>query len=570
MVSFTVGFAVILTMALLSASEGTDTCGQKKIIAQEFISNGYKVLAGAWPWHGALFIRNQRSHEYACGVTILTEKFVITAAHCTLDPNEGQRLPSGRVFIKVGQNNLDATEKYAQQHNIERIIRHDGYDVRTFEDDIALMKLYTEITFNSAVQPICLWQGDSSLSKVVGKIGHIVGWGRNELFGLPKDLYEVTVPIISKQDCIDSDPAHYDKFYHGTKTFCAGYVNGTSAGQIDSGGGLFLRIGNHWLLRGIVSNGKLDPNTLAINSKSYVTFTDVSNYLPWIASFVQISNFRNGGLANLLDIADCGKDSYPLGTPEELKRSLNQYPWLAIIEFINLNTRALEDICHGVLIHPKFLLTAAHCVLRKRESFIRNVRLNDYRSDTTTDIFEVNGQTIRTTADRIAVKGISVHPRYNDPKFTNNIALVKLGAAATQNPICLPLSESTLPSNKSFHIIGWKKSSRAEKPLIRNVVSLAQFDGCRQKYAGTNIQLDTTGGQVCSTYNHDDDDSSCSHYMGSAPFQYVKNGPLKGRYFLAAISSFDHTNCRRDDFSDVFTNVAHYADWIREKVKANE
>lgn len=454
-----------------------------------------------------------------------------------------------------------------------------------YENDIALMKLYTEIAYSSYVQPICLWQGDTSLSGVVNELGFIVGWGLDEEYKLPSDLNQATVPIVSKRDCLDSDVDHYSRFYHEPKTFCGGYRNGTAAGPGDSGGGLFLRKGDHWFLRGIVSNGKVDPNTLVIDSASYVVFTDAAYYMDWVKQHVAISQTvtvdteivvvpqpskSSATQSNLLGLQSCGKDQHPLGTPEELKKPLDQYPWLAVIEFINLNTRVLEDVCHGVLIHPKFILTAAHCVQRKRQSTLRSVRLNDYRLDTVTDIFVIDGKTTRTTSDRVAITGSSPHPSYNSPKFANNIALLMLGKPTAMTPICLPPKGFPLPSEKLFSIIGWKKNARQEKPLIRNVVQLADFETCRRTYLRSNITLDTSGGQLCSTYNHDDEGESCSHYMGSAPFQYVLNGPTEGRYYLAAISSFGHVDCRKDDYSDVFTNVAHYGDWIREKVAANE
>ncbi|XP_058453167.1 serine protease 53-like [Malaya genurostris] len=579
------GSVTLLIVGLFSETNAASSCGQKKAIAQQFIAHGYRTLAGSWPWHGAMFIRMQRSSAYACGVTILTEQFVITAAHCTIDPTERQRLPASRVFIKIGVSNLDAPEKHAQQHDVDKIIRHEGYDDVSFEDDIALMKLYTEITYSNRVQPICLWHGDKSLQKIVNQIGYIAGWGLDENYGLPKDLNEATMPIVSRKDCIDSDPDHYSKVMHGTKTFCAGYRNGTSAGPGDSGGGMFLRIGNHWVLRGIVSNGKTDPNTLKIVSSSYLVLMDAAYYIDWIRSHVTIMttidideepvevpvpSSPSGGQENLLGIGTCGTDAYPLGTPEELKGSLHQYPWLAVIEHLNINNRVLEDVCHGVLIHPRFLVTAAHCVQRRRLSTIRSVRLNDYRLDTVNDIFEIDGKTIRTTSERIPVVGVSVHNDYNNPKFANNIALVKLDTPTDMTPICLPTKGALLPANKLLSIVGWKKNDRPEKHLIRNVVQITDFNSCKRKYTETKIDLDSTGGQVCSTYNHADDDDHCSHYMGAAPFQYVRNGPREGRYFLAAISSFGHANCKREDFPDVFTNVVHYSDWIYDKVKQNE
>ncbi|XP_065091701.1 prostasin-like [Ochlerotatus camptorhynchus] len=583
-------FGIVLALSLLAArADAAGTCGEKKMVVQQLISHGYKALAGAWPWHGAMFLRNGRSTRYACGVTILTEQFVITAAHCTIDDNEKQRIPADRVYIKVGCNNLDANDMHVQQHKIDKIIRHEGYNEGTFEDDIALMKLYTEIEFNSYVQPICLWQGDTTLSKIVSQVGYIIGWGLNETFGEPQELNEATMPIVSKKECIDSDPSHYSKFYFEPKTFCAGYRNGTHAAPGDSGGGMFLQNGQHWVLRGIVSTTKLIPDTLNVDANSFLVFTDASYYTKWIISAANITTSieieediielppssrppgDSGNQTNLLNITSCGKDTYPSGTPEEKKGYLNQYPWLAVIEYMNRKTRVLEDTCHAVLIHPSFLVTAAHCVKEKRLSIIRSVRLNDFRLDTVNGTFEIDGETTWTTTTRILVRRTFVHSNFNNPKFANNIALIKLEHPTTANPICLLPKMSILPPPNQCTIIGWKKNFRKEKPLTRRtMVELDDFSYCQSIYAEQNISLDSTGGQMCCSFLHDDDSENCSHFMGSAPFQYVRGGQFEGQYFLAAISSFGHSNCWRYEFSDVFTNVAHYADWIQRKVKKNE
>ncbi|XP_062710765.1 transmembrane protease serine 9-like [Aedes albopictus] len=572
------------------SAETAESCGEKKTVVQQLIANGYKTFTGSWPWHGAMFRRyKDGAILYTCGVTIMTEQFVITAAHCTFDGEN--KLLADHVLIKVGINNLDSPERHVQQHDVDVIIRHEDFNNITSENDIAILKLYSEITYNSYIQSICLWQGDTQSSKLISQVGYIVGWGLNEDYRMPQDLNEATVQIVSRRECIESDRSHFSKFSFESKTFCAGHRNGTQITQGDSGGGLFIRVGLNWVLRGIVSNALLDDDLLHVSEDSYVVFTDVAFYMSWIISKVTImtrstidigpiaehpgstSLANSGSQANLLEIANCGKDKYPSETPEEVKGYLNQYPWLAVVEYINMNTRVLEVVCHGVLIHPSFLITAAHCVQKKRLSVIRSVRLNDYDLNSVTDIFQIDGETnTLLTATRIAVSSVFIHPDYDTLKFESpSIAVIKLHKPTTTTPICLaPRDATDLPKDKKFTIIGWKRYNRSKKPMIRNEVQLVSFAECRRKYAAEKIVLDSTGGQVCGTFSRDDDSSSCSRYLASAPFQYVMNGPFEGRYFLAAISSFGHKNCSFAELPDVFTNVAHYSDWIYEKVRQNE
>ncbi|XP_062709528.1 chymotrypsin-like protease CTRL-1 [Aedes albopictus] len=307
--------------------------------------------------------------SYVCGVTIVTEQFVLTAAHCTY---EGlQMLPANRVFIKVGFTNLDSPEDNVRQFDVDKIIRHEEYEKDTFENDIALLKLSSEIAFTSYIQPVCLWQGDSQLSKITSKIGFVIGWGLDEGYNLPKHLSEATMPIVSSKTCWESDRLHYNKYYFESKTFCAGRLNSTHVSHGDSGGGLYMRMGTNWIVRGLVSNAKINPLTLNVDADNYVMFTDVAYYLNWIKSKVpvipyfavdtkRIIGIESDSKDNLLDLKNCG-------TPGKDKVFVNQHPWYAYIS--RSQSKPISRFwCLGVLIHPSFLITVARCRERNAKS----------------------------------------------------------------------------------------------------------------------------------------------------------------------------------------------------------
>ncbi|KXJ84360.1 hypothetical protein RP20_CCG009420 [Aedes albopictus] len=190
-----VGLALALSLFIARSAEGTGICGERKLTADALIANGYTARSGAWPWHGAMFHRYRLGIVgYVCGVTILTEQFVLTAAHCTYERGS-QSLPANRLFVKVGFSNLDSPEDRVRQFDVDKIARHEEYDMDSFENDIALLKLSCEIIFTNYIQPAAGTALMSAMETV--EVDCICGWVRT---GFYVDL-EVVALLIPTSDC---------------------------------------------------------------------------------------------------------------------------------------------------------------------------------------------------------------------------------------------------------------------------------------------------------------------------------------------------------------------------------
>ena len=87
---------------------------------------------------------------YFCGGTIIDAKTILTAAHCY----HGKNLNAADFFITVGV--VHVQDGAGQSVFVEKITLHESYNPSTINNDIAILKLKTPLTFNNNVQPACL------------------------------------------------------------------------------------------------------------------------------------------------------------------------------------------------------------------------------------------------------------------------------------------------------------------------------------------------------------------------------------------------------------------------------
>ena len=90
------------------------------------------------------------SFGYFCGGTIIDAKTILTAAHCY----HGKNLNSGDWFITAGVVHIQ--DGAGQSVFVEKITLHESWNPSTTDNDIAILKLKTPLTFNDKVQRACL------------------------------------------------------------------------------------------------------------------------------------------------------------------------------------------------------------------------------------------------------------------------------------------------------------------------------------------------------------------------------------------------------------------------------
>lgn len=81
------------------------------------------------------------------------------------------------------------------------------------------------VKYSKFIRPICLWNGAPEITKVVGQVGIVAGWGKNEDGKLNTDFpKKVNVPIVSDGTCLRANEAFV--YITSDRTFCAGGRNG--------------------------------------------------------------------------------------------------------------------------------------------------------------------------------------------------------------------------------------------------------------------------------------------------------------------------------------------------------
>lgn len=242
------------------------------------IVGGDLVIPGEIPWQVALIA--YPSGQLFCGGSILSEQWVITAAHCLVEAH-------GSFLVRVGEHNIFIKEKEEQDLDVLEQHIHPRYNVSVslYNHDIALLYLKTPITFSTTVRPICI--GPKAFTENLVKESSpatVSGWGRTRFLGATSNtLHKVEVPFTDRTECKDSSSARITRFM-----FCAGYYNeAKDACQGDSGGPHANSIHNTWFLTGIVSWGEECAKV-----GKYGVYTRVSFYYPWIQHVMGITKHR--------------------------------------------------------------------------------------------------------------------------------------------------------------------------------------------------------------------------------------------------------------------------------------
>lgn len=132
------------------------------------IVGGENAAEGQFPYQVSL--RTRLFKQHFCGGSIISSRFMVTAAHCS------QGLNSKPFFVFAVVGTLYRTSGGVSVY-LEKITPHAEFSMSKLVNDISLIRTAKEIVFSTTIQPIALpTQNDEGHTQVV-----LSGWGRTKV-----------------------------------------------------------------------------------------------------------------------------------------------------------------------------------------------------------------------------------------------------------------------------------------------------------------------------------------------------------------------------------------------------
>ncbi|XP_065085196.1 uncharacterized protein LOC135707321 isoform X2 [Ochlerotatus camptorhynchus] len=502
-----------------------------------------------WPWHVALY---SSDNNYIAGGSIISEWFVLTAAQVTyingsipMKPNELQ--------VVMGIRDLSDPQNYKKKSNVSNIIRYENYNPQTRMNDLALLKVDTIIEFNHYISSICLWPSVGlSLEALAGRgqQGIVVGWKWVQKGDVKHVLSETNVSASNVERCADLLQDGSSK----KKNYCM-----TSSGEsVHSGGGMYFQLDDVWHVRGIVSQR---PPTIEAKD---VKLVDITYYQKWIERHALPKQH------NLLGLEDCGMGSYVESNDRE-KNILagNQHPWIAHLAYLFWGRFNVSD-CHGVLIHPEFVVTSAKCTDSRKYRELLHVILGE--CSVGKDPYSSNRSNIQ--AVKVEEHLFSQAIQTSEDIFDINVLRLAKNVILTDNvkPVCLPPVEEPVPY---YSMTAWYRRDEHPKELKTSLMRLVPFDQCRSSYLEMGINFTTKDYVACfepcqlsekaetdGTYNCDSTKiGKCNRALSASPIFFTQHDGVNTYTYLAGVRSFGTADCH-DGMHDVFNDIVSFRSWI--------
>ncbi|XP_052873596.1 brachyurin-like [Anopheles cruzii] len=255
------------------------------------VAGGTNASKGQFSYLVAIVLNFGGGSEALCGGSIISESFILTAAHCLYGMEEATIVvgQNSKITLPIGDHN--PTNAIIITIGPPNVILHPGYDPVDILNDIALILLPVVLPLrtSSAIQTIRLPSWNNAYTDLTGYDSIVSGWGAqsNEEFVDPTDeasqiiLRYATSAIVPNEIC---------RRVYGSlvrdQQICVSGEGGRNPCQGDSGGPLTVKFGRQGITQvGIVSYGSVKGCEKGVPG----VYTRVSSYIEWIVHHAGIA-----------------------------------------------------------------------------------------------------------------------------------------------------------------------------------------------------------------------------------------------------------------------------------------
>ncbi|KAM9265696.1 transmembrane protease serine 9 [Morus bassanus] len=550
-----------------SNERGCDCGSRPAMQTATRIVGGSVASRGEFPWQVSL----RENNEHFCGAAILTEKWLVSAAHCFTEFQD-----PAMWAAYTGTTSLRGSDSGAVKMDITRIVLHPSYNTDTADYDVAVLELKTPVTFTKYIQPVCL--PDAGHHFPTSKKCLISGWGylKEDFLVKPEFLQKATVELLDQTLC--------SSLYNHVLTdrmLCAGYLEGKiDSCQGDSGGPLVCEEpSGKFFLAGIVSWG-----IGCAEARRPGVYTRVTKLRDWILDAISafptsmartvppIHSSTNSNVVSSEELTTTGAIPTTSAAPAVSKpvtasgpqecggrpgfskpskivggtdASRGEIPWQVSLK------EDSRHFCGATIIGDRWLLSAAHCFNETNpeeiEAYVGTTSLNG-----------TDGNAVKVNVTRVIQ-----HPLFNPIILDFDVAVLELARPLVFNkyiqPICLPLAVQKFPVGKKCIISGWGnlQEGNVAKPEILQKASVGIID---QKTCNFLYNFSLTDQMICAGFLEGKTDS-CQGDSG---------GPLAcevtpGAFYLAGIVSWG-VGCAQATKPGVYSRITKLKDWILDTI----
>lgn len=250
--------------------------------SQQGIIGGNNTTIQDNPWQVSIRATNNYHivnvrNQHICGGSIIAPNWILTAAHCITNLNGGL-ININEITIASGITQRTDNVN-GQYRNVVEIIRHPNYNPINLENDVALIRINTNLNYNTNVGPILLTNSSSNSS--VGTVGRVTGWGDTTSGGIytpSAQLQTLNLPIISISQANNLNTGNISV----TNFMIPLFQTGAGVAPGDSGGPLTVVKNGIRYLIGCSSWGEFPKDNKP------TIYTDLYDFRTWISNIVPL------------------------------------------------------------------------------------------------------------------------------------------------------------------------------------------------------------------------------------------------------------------------------------------